>query len=60
MALEEGLGACWVGAFNEEKVRQTLEMPPGRRPVAIIPLGYPAKIPKPTSRKELVEVSKWV
>lgn len=59
-ALEEGLGSCWVGAFDEEKVRQTLVMPPNRRPVAIIPLGYPARIPQPTGRKELAEVTKWV
>ncbi|GAB6180016.1 nitroreductase family protein [Desulfotomaculum defluvii] len=59
-ALEEGLGTCWVGAFNEEKVQETLEMPPGRRPVAIIPIGYPVEVPKSTPRKEVPEISEIV
>lgn len=59
-AVQEGLGTCWVGSFDEEKVRQTLDMPKGRRPVVIIPLGYPAKVPNHTSRKDLEQVCKWV
>jgi len=35
-----GLGACWVGAFNESKVQQLVEAPPRLRAVAIICLGY--------------------
>jgi len=42
-----GLGSCWVGAFNETQVSSTMEIPPHLRPVAIIPLGYPAESPKP-------------
>ena len=37
-----GIGSCWVGAFDEEAVSRALGLPPGFRPVAIIPLGYPA------------------
>jgi len=51
-----GLGACWVGAFNEEMVREILKIPAGIRPVAIIPLGVPAESPRPRSRRPLEEI----
>ncbi|MEW6109208.1 MAG: nitroreductase family protein [Nitrospirota bacterium] len=50
VALETGLGTCWVGAFREEEVSKALDLPANLRPVTIVPLGYPAKIPDPTSR----------
>jgi len=45
-----GLGTCWVGAFREEKASEILKAPLGVRPVALIPVGYPSKIP-PSRRK---------
>ncbi|MEK6582524.1 MAG: nitroreductase family protein [Nitrospirota bacterium] len=50
VAYEEGLGTCWVGAFKDEEVSKVLNLGNSLRPVAIVPVGYPAKIPKPTSR----------
>lgn len=41
-AVAEGLGTCWIGAFNEEKVRAILGIPNEVRVVAMTPLGYPA------------------
>jgi len=35
-----GLGACWVGAFDEDKVSQILNLPSQLRPVVILPVGY--------------------
>jgi len=51
-----GLGTCWVGAFNEEAARRVLDIPLGVRPVAIIPLGYPAEKPSPTPRRGFNEI----
>ncbi|MEM1586389.1 MAG: nitroreductase family protein [Candidatus Bathyarchaeia archaeon] len=51
-----GLGACWVGAFNEEEVRRILNVPRGIRPVAIIPIGYPSERPSPPRRRPLKEI----
>jgi len=48
-----GLGTCWVGAFREEEAKKALKIPSGIRPVAIIPVGYPAKAPQPRSRREI-------
>jgi len=38
-----GLGTCWIGAFNEKKMKTVLNVPERFRIVAISPLGYPAK-----------------
>lgn len=45
-----GLGACWVGAFKEDKVRAVLSLPSNLRPVAMVPVGYPARTPGVTER----------
>ena len=36
-----GLGAVWIGAYDDEGVTKVLELPPELRPVAIIPIGHP-------------------
>lgn len=36
-----GLGTCWVGAFNDDSVKEILKIPPSLKPLAIIPIGYP-------------------
>jgi len=51
-----GLGTCWVGAFREDEARKILNIPEGVRPVAIIPVGYPAESPSPRSRRPLKEI----
>ena len=38
-----GLGTCWIGSFEEDKLKQLLKIPDKFRIVAITPLGYPAK-----------------
>lgn len=48
-----GIGACWVGAFDEVKVQQILEAPPRLRAVALLCLGYSdedEEIPKARER----------
>jgi nitroreductase len=39
-ATNEGLGASFVGAFNDEKVSEILGLPEHVRPIGIIALGY--------------------
>lgn len=38
-----GLGACWVGYFNEEKVKATLGLPENVRIRDLLPVGHPAE-----------------
>lgn len=52
-----GLGACWVGAYNDEAVTQILNLPEGIKPVAIIPIGYPAEKPWHPKRIELETIT---
>ncbi len=59
VAHENGLGSTWVGAFHEKDVAKILQLPAHLRPVAIVPVGYPSKIPSPPPRvslREAVEV----
>ena len=51
-----GLGTCWVGAFREEETREILKIPQGIRPVAMIPVGYPAEVPAARSRKPISQI----
>ena len=47
----------FVGAFEDNKVSQILELPKHVKPVGIICLGYPAETPEKLSR---IDVSKLV
>jgi nitroreductase len=51
-----GMGTCWVGAFREDEARRILGIPEGIRPVAIIPVGFPAESPAPRSRRPLKQI----
>lgn len=59
-AARAGLGACWVGAFDEDRVGRVLALDTGWRPVAIVPVGHPAETPGRRSRRSLGEVVVWV
>jgi len=41
-----GLSTVWIGAFDEKKVSEILQLPQGQRPVAILPIGYENEKPK--------------
>lgn len=55
-----GLGSVWIGAFDEEKVKQILNLSPNLRPVAILPVGYPDETPQPTPRRSLDNLIKKI
>lgn len=58
-AVAEGLGTCWIGAFDEARVKKLLGIPQHIRVVALLPLGYPRVVPHPIPRKALDEVVMW-
>lgn len=39
-ATEQGLGTCWVGAFDVEAAKRILQLDTSLEPVAFTPLGY--------------------
>ena len=40
-AAQEGLGTCWLGFFNEKKVKKTLGIPKHKKRDILISVGYP-------------------
>lgn len=55
-----GLGGCWVGAFKEAAIAKAINTPPSVIPVAIIPIGTPAKPRKPRGRRTLDQVVQFL
>ena len=60
LAHEQGLGSCPVGAFDEEKVSEILNIPENLRPIIIVPVGYPAEKPLAPLRVSKTKVIKFV
>ncbi len=72
-AADIGLGTCWIGGFDEQKIKHLLEIPKRIKVVAFTPVGYPSEKPsvrenmikffaRSTTRKSLAEVvhyEKW-
>ncbi|MEO0075389.1 MAG: nitroreductase family protein [candidate division WOR-3 bacterium] len=55
-ATNEGLGTCWIGAFEENEVKHILAIPDDVKVIALTPLGYPDQDPEPRPRKRLSEI----
>lgn len=63
-AYELGLGSCWIGAYDEQAVKDILNIPEGVRIVSIFPIGYPDEDPNPRPRprktiEEIVSYNKY-
>ncbi len=55
-AVELGLGSCWLGAFDEENLKQLLKIPNKLHVVALLAVGIPAQDPPARPRKSLDEL----
>jgi nitroreductase len=51
-AAAEGLGTCWIGSFDSNRVRQILGIPEDIVVVQLMPLGYPED-PSPVEKSRL-------
>ena len=51
-----GLSSTWVGAFDEEAAAKALGASRGKRPVAILPVGYAAELPEITPRRPISDI----
>ena len=51
-----GVGSCWIGDFNEKKVKELLKIPDKWKVVALVTLGYPAEQPKQRKKKSIEEL----
>lgn len=52
-AVDLGLGSCWIGRFDREKLKDTLRLDENIYPVMLLPVGYPDQAPKPRPRFDL-------
>jgi nitroreductase len=60
VAYDLGLGACWNGAFDDQIVKDALNLAKDVLPVAILSIGWPAEIPRAPPAKDLDEVVSWI
>ena len=55
-AVELGLGTCWVRWFDDNKVKEILEIPKNIEIIALLPIGYPAEDPPQRPRFDLEKI----
>ena len=53
---KEGLGTCWIGAFDQDQMREVLHIPGDVIVVCLMTIGYPAGAEFKSSRKPLEEI----
>ena len=58
-ATDLGLGTCWIGAFDPDKVAASMGLPKGIEPIAMLPLGYPNEAGREKTRKPLDELVRY-
>jgi nitroreductase len=58
--VSRGLASCWIGAFDEEPVREALGIQAPITPVAILPIGHSAESAGRPARRPLSEVTTWL
>jgi len=57
VAEEMGLGTCWIGAFEEDKVKNPLGIPDRFKVVALLTVGFPDESPPPRPRRDLTDIA---
>lgn len=55
-ATAEGLGTCWICAFDQGLLHRKFRLAPEWEVIAMTPLGYPNDEPRPCQRKNLDEI----
>jgi nitroreductase len=61
-ATELGLGTCWLGWFNEKKIKKILDLPKATHIDVVLSLGYPHPDapPRVKNRKPLEEIRRYL
>ena len=59
-AVDRGLASCWVGAFDDDAVREAIGAQRPVTPVAVLPIGRSAESAAKPSRRPLEEVTTWL
>ncbi len=61
MAWSLGIGTCWIGAMNREKVKKLLDLTENEHLLTVLPFGYiKGSIPEPKPRKPYNKIVKKI
>jgi nitroreductase len=52
----QGVGSCWIGAWNDAKLKDTLNLPADSRIVGLVTFGVPDENPAQPPKKSLNEI----
>lgn len=55
-AVDLGLGSCWVGFVDREKVRELVDLNEDYEVIALLPIGYPSYNPLPRPRLPIKDI----
>jgi nitroreductase len=57
----EGVGTCWIGSMNRDRIKELLGIPESLHLLTILPFGYPvqAGAPRRRTKKRPAEVCHW-
>jgi nitroreductase len=58
-AVEEGMGTCWIGAFDVAKMSEYVGLPADRTVTVCMALGFPDESPGARSRKKAEDLVNW-
>ena len=59
-AVDRGLASCWIGAFDEVAVRDSLDIKAPITPIAVLPIGYSAESGTRPERRPLSDLVTWL
>jgi nitroreductase len=55
-AVDLGLGTCWIATFDEKEVKRIVSISDRYSVLALLPVGYPATVPKPRPRLSVDDI----
>jgi nitroreductase len=57
----EGVGTCWIGSMNRDRIKELLGIPKPLHLLTILPFGYPVQLdaPRRRTKKRPAEVCHW-
>lgn len=59
-AEHQGLGTCWIGSFDQDKIKELLGIPVNETIIGFTPLGYTDEAPREKTTKDMEEVVSYI
>jgi len=59
-AVELGLGTCWIGSFNSDKLKEIIQIPSRFEPFVLMTVGYPDDDSHSPTKKAVEELVRWI